>query len=70
MYDIVCVVQRFVNLKVGSVFGFLHPENVVSVSIFGFKNEDIYIFFGKPKTETAVSVFETDTAVIHCSNRL
>jgi len=29
--------QRFVNLKVGSVFGFFHPETAVSVSVFNFK---------------------------------
>jgi len=28
------VMQRFVNLKVGSVFGFLHPETAFQFSIF------------------------------------
>jgi len=37
------VMQRFGNLKVGSVFDFLHPETAVSVSDFGFQ-KDIYIF--------------------------
>jgi len=43
--------QRFGNLKVSSVFGFLHPETAVSV--FGFpKNiEDKKVsVFGFPKT--------------------
>jgi len=40
------VMQRFGNLKVSSVFGFLHPETAVSV----------YFIFFKPKTDTAVSV--------------
>jgi len=38
--------QRFGNLKVGVVFGFLHPETAFSVSVFGFqKKKYIYIFF-------------------------
>jgi len=39
--------QRFGNLKVGSVFGFFHPETVVSFSVFGFqkkKNNNIFFF--------------------------
>jgi len=30
-YDIKLVIQRFGNLKVGSVFGFLHPKTAVWV---------------------------------------
>jgi len=43
--------QQFGNLKVGSVFSFLHPKTAVSVFKFFF------FFFGKLKNETAVSVF-------------
>jgi len=32
--------QQFGNLKVGLVFGFLHPETAVSVSIFGFQKKN------------------------------
>jgi len=45
--------QRFVNLKVGSVFGFLHPETAFSVSVFQQKT-NIFVYY-KPKTEIAVS---------------
>jgi len=33
----ILVMQRFGNLKVGSVFGFFHPETAVSV--FGFQQQ-------------------------------
>jgi len=36
--------QRFGNLKVGSVFSFLHPERAVSVSVLYLKNIYIYCF--------------------------
>jgi len=37
--------QRFGNLKVGSVFGFFHPETVVSFSVLGFQKNKIIIIF-------------------------
>jgi len=41
--------QRFVNLKVGSVFGSLHPETAVLVSVYGFPNYFFYFFYLKKK---------------------
>jgi len=37
---IMLVMQRFGNLKVGSVFSFRHPKTVIS--IFGFKKNKIF----------------------------
>jgi len=47
------VMQRFVNLKVGSVFGILHPETAISILVFNFQNKKKNIYF--LETETAVS---------------
>jgi len=37
--------QRFGNLKVGSVFGFIYPETAISISIFHFPRKKKNIFF-------------------------
>jgi len=50
IYMYVLVMQRFGNMKVGSVFGFLHPETAVSVSVLNFQKQNniyIYIFLNK-----------------------
>jgi len=38
------VMQRFGNLKVGSVFGFLHPKTAVSISVSIFKKKSVFLF--------------------------
>jgi len=41
----ILVMPRFGNLKVGSVFGFYHPETAVSISSFPKKKNKKKIFF-------------------------
>jgi len=56
------VMQRFRNLKVGSVFGFLHPKTLV----FGFKKKKYINFFNFIlKTETAVLVCSCSSFPLH-----
>jgi len=43
--NIVVMMQRFGNLKGGSVFSFLHPETAVWVSVFQKKKFFFFFFF-------------------------
>jgi len=53
--------QRFGNLKVGSVFGFLHPE--IAISVFGIKKNYFFLEIWKLKLRFWFLVWKQKTGV-------